>query len=891
MTDQSSAAALPKIFDHAEAEPRLYAAWEAAGCFRPSGEGEPYAIVFPPPNVTGRLHMGHALNATLQDILIRYNRMRGKNVLWQVGTDHAGIATQMMVERQLAAENQPDRHTLGRAAFLERVWAWKEESGGAIQDQMRRLGASCDWTRERFTMDEGLSLAVRETFVRLYKEGLIYRDKRLVNWDPKLLTAISDLEVENREVAGHMWHVAYPLADGPVDGVEEIVIATTRPETMLGDGAVAVHPSDERYQALVGKRVRLPVGDRLIPIIADEYPDPEFGSGAVKITGAHDFNDHEVAKRHDLPMIILMDEQARMRAIEEIPETYHGLDRYAARQKVIEEVEAKGCLRLVEDKPIVQPFGDRSGVVIEPMLTDQWWVDAETLAGPALEAVKSNRTSFVPDNWSKTYYQWLENIQPWCISRQLWWGHQIPVWYGPDGTPFCALTEEEARAAAADHYGQDTALVQDEDVLDTWFSSALWPFSTLGWPQDETEVKTFYPTAVLSTAFDIIFFWVARMMMMGLHLQGDVPFRQVYIHALVRDAQGQKMSKTKGNVIDPLEKMDAYGTDSLRFTLAAMATPGRDVKLADSRIEGYRNFRTKLWNAARFALMNEASLTPDYDPAEVKTPLCQWILHEVSATERRIDTALADYRFDDAAQAIYGFTWNIYCDWFLEFAKPVFAGDDQAAVTETRATAAFVLDRILVLLHPFMPYVTEELWGLTAERQDFLMRQTWQGPERTNPDAAEAVNFLIALISEIRSLRTEMNVPAKSRPALILIGVADPIAARVEEAKELIERLGRIEGIESADSLPEGALQFVVDGHSFALPVAESIDLAAEIDRLSKEQDKISGEIAKIDKKLANQNFVAKAPPEVVEEQHERRADFLATSEKLMAALERLRRL
>ena len=930
-TPDTPAEGLPKQFDHNDAEARIYAAWEAAGCFKPAGTGEPFCMVIPPPNVTGHLHMGHAL----QDVLVRFNRMRGKNVLWQVGTDHAGIATQMVVERQMMERQEPHRREIGREKFVERVWEWKAESAGAIQNQLRRLGASVDWSRERFTMDEGLSKAVRKVFVDLYNEGLIYRDKRLVNWDPKLLTAISDLEVETKEVKGHMWHFKYPLADGETyeyiekdaDGNvtlretrDYISIATTRPETMLGDGAVAVHPDDERYAPIVGKLCEIPVGPkehrRLIPIITDEYPEMDFGSGAVKITGAHDFNDYEVAKRGNIPMYRLMDEHATLRAdgapyaeesakamalakegltedtdvdaINLVPEAYRGLDRYEAREKVIADIDAEGLMIKVEDKVIQQPFGDRSGVVIEPMLTDQWYVDAATLAKPALEAVQQGKTRFVPENWTKTYYQWLENIQPWCISRQLWWGHQIPVWYGPDATAFCANDESEARELAKAHYGNDVPLIQDEDVLDTWFSSALWPFSTLGWPDETPELETFYPTTSLSTAFDIIFFWVARMMMMGLHFMKDVPFKDVYIHAIVRDEHGQKMSKSKGNVIDPLVKMDEYGTDSLRFTLAAMAAPGRDVKLADPRIEGYRNFRTKLWNAARFTQMNECAVAPGFDPATVESPLAKWIVHEVCAAEAAITTALDNYRFDDAAAAVYHFTWNVYCDWFLEFAKPVFQGEDEAAKTEIRSVAAWTLDRILVLLHPFMPFVTEELWGQTAKRDGFLMQAAWQGPGLTYEAAAADLNIVIELISEIRSIRAEMNVPPSARMPLTAVAVSDEVKARLETFRGLIERLARIEGVAFEAEPPKGAAQIVVGGDTYALAIADFIDLEAEKARLKKEIDKTNGEIKKIDGKLANEKFVAKAPKEVVEEQHTRRADFTATLEKLNAALARL---
>ncbi|MGV6819189.1 MAG: valine--tRNA ligase [Parvularcula sp.] len=938
MTDTSKSA-LPKSFDHADAEPRLYEAWEQAGCFKPSGEGEPYCIVIPPPNVTGSLHMGHALNNTLQDILVRFNRMRGKDVLWQVGTDHAGIATQMVVERQMMERQEPSRREIGREAFVEKVWAWKAESAGSIQNQLRRLGASCDWSRERFTMDEGLSAAVRKVFVQLYKDGLIYRDKRLVNWDPKLRTAISDLEVEQTEINGHMWHFKYPLADGETyEYVEKdedgnitfrevrdyISIATTRPETMLGDGAVAVHPDDERYAPIVGKFCEIPVGPkehrRLIPIITDEYPDPDFGSGAVKITGAHDFNDYEVAKRNKIPMYRLMDEAGAMRSdgapyteevikakvivdsgdapdttavdlINLVPEDYRGLDRFAARKKVIADIDAEGLMLKVEDKLIQQPFGDRSGVVIEPMLTDQWYVDAETLSKEAFAAVEDGRTRFIPESWKKTYDNWLNDIQPWCISRQLWWGHQIPVWYGPDGTPFCAENEHAAQVDASEHYGCGVELIQDEDVLDTWFSSALWPFSTLGWPDQTPELARYYPTATLSTAFDIIFFWVARMMMMGLYFMKEVPFRDVYIHAIVRDEHGQKMSKSKGNVVDPLVKMDEYGTDSLRFTLAAMAAPGRDVKLSDSRIEGYRNFRTKLWNAARFAQMNECVQPKGFDPKAVTSPLCRWIIHEADATEKALETALDTYRFDDAANTIYQFTWNIYCDWFLEFAKPVFHGEDELAKAETRATGAWALNRILTMLHPFMPFVTEEIYQQTDKRDGFLMSQPWQGGGCEAPDAAAALNFTIDLISGIRSVRTEMNVPPKAQLPLVAISADKETRARLDQFGPLIGRLARVDAIIHSDEAPKGSAQIIVGGVTYALPIADFIDLGAELARLEKEISKTEGEIKKIDGKLGNDKFMAKAPENVIAEQHSRKAAFTATLEKLEAALARLKSL
>ena len=665
---------LDKTFDPKTAEPRLYEAWERSGAFQPTSDpaAEPFSIAIPPPNVTGSLHIGHALNNTLQDVLTRFERMRGKAALWLPGTDHAGIATQMVVERQLAAEGNMGRRELGREEFVRRVWDWKAESGGTITRQLRRLGASCDWSRERFTLDEGLSAAVRKVFVQLYKQGLLYRDKRLVNWDPHFQTAISDLEVETRETPGKMWHFAYPLEGEPIDGVSEIVIATTRPETMLGDGAVAVHPDDERYKKFVGRMVRLPIADRLIPVIADEYPDPEKGSGAVKITGAHDFNDFAVAVRHGLSLIQIMDAQARM--IGPIPERYQGMDRYVARKMVLEDIEAQGLYRGAEDRVIPTPYGDRSGVVVEPYLTDQWYVNAGELAKEAIAAVEDGRMVFEPRNWEKTYFEWMRNIQPWCVSRQLWWGHRIPAWYDAEGNVYVEESEEAARAAAG---GRE--LVQDEDVLDTWFSSGLWPFSTLGWPAETEDLQRFYPTHTLITGFDIIFFWVARMMMMGLHFTGEVPFRRVFINALIRDEKGAKMSKSKGNVMDPLELVDEFGADALRFTLVAMSGQARDIKLARQRIEGYRNFGTKLWNAARFCQMNGCVRVEGFDPGAAELTLNRWIRGEAVKTAAAVTRALEACAFDEAAGALYRFIWNVFCDWYVELAKPVLQGVDEAA--------------------------------------------------------------------------------------------------------------------------------------------------------------------------------------------------------------------
>ncbi|PHR91123.1 MAG: valine--tRNA ligase [Robiginitomaculum sp.] len=907
---------LDKSFNPQDAEPRIYKRWEESGAFKPKYDPdlEPYCIVIPPPNVTGSLHMGHALNVTLQDVLIRFERMRGKDVLWQPGMDHAGIATQMVVERQMAEQGDIGRKDMTREAFIERVWQWKEESGGNIQNQTRRLGASCDWSRSRFTMDEGLSEGVLKVFVKLHEEGLIYRDKRLVNWDPHFQTAISNLEVEQREVNGHFWHFKYELEGGETyEYVEKdedgnvvlretrnyISIATTRPETMLGDGAVAVHPSDERYAPIVGKRVLLPLADRYIPIITDRHPDPEKGSGAVKITGAHDFNDYEVARRHDLPMYILMDEQGRMVASDIMPAKYVGMDRFEARKHVVADIDALGLLEKVEDKIIQQPFGDRSGVVIEPMLTDQWYVNAKELAKEAIAAVDDGRTKFVPANWKKTYDMWMHDIEPWCISRQLWWGHQVPAWYGPDGHIFVKETEAEAYVAAKEHYGKDVDLERDEDVLDTWFSSGLWPFATLGWPDDSEDLKRFYPTSVVVTAFDIIFFWVARMMMQGLHLMGDVPFKTVYIHAIVRDEHGKKMSKSKGNVVDPLDLVEKYGADALRFTLSAMAAMGRDIRLSEQRIEGYRNFGTKLWNAARFAQMNECVPVADFDPKSCTQMVNRWIVGEATKAAQSVTVNIETYRFNDATDAIYKFAWGQYCDWYLELIKPIMNGDDEAAKTETRACAAWALDQILKLLHPFMPYVSEELWnemagktasGENVSRETLLISASWPELDDSYLDAkAEAdIDWLIKLISEVRSVRSEMNVPPAAKATLVLIGAAPETLARMETYKGVLERMARMSSWETAETAPKASIQAVVDEATIALPLAGMIDLGAERARLEKEIGKIQDEMDKIDKKLANKNFTDRAPETVVAEQHTRRATFGADLEKLQQALANL---
>jgi valyl-tRNA synthetase len=880
---------LDKTFSPAEIEARHYAAWEASGAFhgRPEPGRAPWCVMMPPPNVTGSLHMGHALNNTLQDVLTRFRRKLGRDALWQPGMDHAGIATQMVVERQLA-EQQIDRRALGRAAFVERVWQWKAESGGMIGRQLRRLGASADWARDRFTMDEGLSAAVRTVFVALYRQGLIYRDKRLVNWDPRFQTAISDLEVENREVKdGRLWHIRYPLAGR--DGAF-VTVATTRPETMLGDTAVAVNPEDERHRALIGQRAVLPLIGRVIPIIADDYADPEQGSGAVKITPAHDFNDFEVGKRHDLPMINVLDAQARLN--DNAPEAYRGLDRFKARERIIVDLEAQGLIEKIEPRVHTVPYGDRSGVVIEPWLTDQWYVDARTLAGPALQAVEDGRIRFVPKRWENTYFEWMRNIQPWCISRQLWWGHQIPAWYGPDGAVFVAPSEAEAAAAARAHYGAPTALSRDEDVLDTWFSSGLWPFSTLGWPEETPELARYYPTSVLVTGFDIIFFWVARMIMLGLHFKGEVPFRDVYIHALVRDEKGQKMSKSKGNVIDPLALMDKYGADALRFTLAAMEAQGRDIKLAEARVEGYRNFATKLWNAARFLEANGCAGGAAFDPATARTTLDRWIVGETARTAARVTEALEVYRFNDAAGAIYRFVWDVFCDWYVEFSKPVLGGPDSAERAETRACASWVMEQILGLLHPFMPFITEELWSrLDARRASQLILAPWPAPPLAlaDPEADAEMDWLVRLISEVRAVRAEMSVPAAARLELLLSGAGAATRARLERQREPILRLGRLERVALLDGgAPASAAQFVIDEATLFLPLEGVIDLAKERARLEKEVARLGGEVARIEAKLGNADFIRRAPEEVVEEQRERRDEAALARAKFADALKRL---
>jgi valyl-tRNA synthetase len=883
---------LEKTYHPADIEARIHEAWIKAGAFkagRPErANAEPYAIAIPPPNVTGSLHMGHALNNTLQDVLCRFERMRGKDVLWQPGTDHAGIATQLVVERQMMERQEPGRHQIGRDKFIEKVWKWKAESGGTIVNQLQRLGASCDWSRERFTMDEGLSKAVLKVFVDLYNEGLIYKDKRLVNWDPEFQSAISDLEVDMVEVKGYLWHFKYPLKDDPT---RCIVVATTRPETMLGDTAVAVHPNDKRYKDLVGRTVVLPLVGREIPIIADEYSDPEKGSGAVKITPAHDFHDYEVGKRHSLPLINIFDAGASLN--DNVPKKYRGLDRFTARKRIVADLEALGLVAKIEPNTHPVPHAQRGSAVVEPWLTDQWYVNAAELAKRAIAAVEAGGSRIIPKSWEKTYFEWMRNIQPWCISRQIWWGHQIPAWYAPDGKVFVAQAEAAAATAAADHYGQNVTLRRDPDVLDTWFSSALWPFSTLGWPEQTAELARFYPTSALVTGFDIIFFWVARMMMMGLHFMQEVPFRDVYIHALVRDEKGSKMSKTKGNVMDPLVLIDKYGADALRFTLAAMAAQGRDIKLSTQRIEGYRNFATKLWNAARFAEMNECVRQKGFDPGAVKQTINRWIAGEVERTSAAVTAGIVAYKFNEAATAVYEFTWGTFCDWYLELAKPILTGNDEAAKAETRATTAWALDQVLKLLHPFMPFITEELWArlveVGIERENLLCLSSWPAfAGLANKEADEEIGWLVKLVSEVRSVRSEMNVPAAAKIPLLLVGPSKTTRARAEDHEETIARLARLDGISVAKAPPKGAAQIVLGEATAALPLAGVIDMEAERARLNREMEKCAAEIRKIDAKLANASFVAKAPPEVVEENRERRAAFEATEHKLQAALKRV---
>ena len=933
---------LPKTFDPAEIESRWYAHWETSGQFRPDRPGaEPWTIVNPPPNVTGSLHIGHALDNTLQDVLVRHARLKGKDALWVVGTDHAGIATQMVVERQMA-ERQQKRTDLTREAFVEKVWRWKEESGGEITQQLRRLGCSMDWANERFTMDEGFSKAVLKVFVDLYNQGLIYRDKRLVNWDPGLGTAISDLEVETKEVKGSFWQIRYPLADGS----GSITVATTRPETMLADMAVAVHPEDERYKAMLGKQIRLPITGRLIPIVADEHADPSLGTGAVKITPGHDFNDFEVGKRVGFKageMLNMLDAKAQVTQTSDglIPDDLLGVDRFWARKLVVEKLKTEGFLvphidkegveHDAEPRTIQTPYGDRSGDVIEPWLTDQWYVDAETLAKRPIEAVQSGAIKIVPKSWEKTFFNWMENIQPWCVSRQLWWGHRIPAWFGPEldenGQPilnadsmlnnrephriFVAETWEEALEKAKAEYGPKyepvkgwtegfdqsvrsvtpidendprifVPLWRDDDVLDTWFSSALWPFATMGWPEDtDPKLHGRYPNDVLISGFDILFFWDARMMMQGMHFMGDVPFRTLYLHGLVRAADGQKMSKSKGNVVNPLGLIDRYGADALRFFMAAMESQGRDIKMDEKRVEGYRNFATKLWNAARFCQANGIGASKTLEAPAATLAVNKWIIGETIQTVQAVDLALADYRFDGAANAIYQFAWSRFCDWYLELIKG--AIDD-----ETKAVAGWVLDQILVMLHPFMPFVTEELWSKLGERKYDLIVAKWPiaDARAMDPEAGKEIDWLIRLVSDVRSSRTELNVPPGARLAVHLRDASAETLARFERLAPAIARMARIDRADGDFS--GGAAQVVLDEATFVLPLEGVIDLAAEKARLTKAIDAAAKERDSLAGRLDNASFVERAKPEAVDKARADHAEKSAEAERLTAALARL---
>lgn len=886
---------LPKTFDPAAIEARWYGHWEEKGLFRPDRpNAEPWTIVNPPPNVTGNLHIGHALDNTLQDILVRHARLKGKDALWVVGTDHAGIATQMVVERQMNARGEK-RTDFTRDQFLDKVWAWKAESGGQITGQLRRLGCSMDWANERFTMDEGFSKAVLKVFVDLYAQGLLYRDKRLVNWDAGLGTAISDLEVETREVKGSFWRLRYPLADG--SGFIEV--ATTRPETMLADMAVAVHPDDARYSALVGKQVRLPITGRLIPIVADEHADPELGSGAVKITPGHDFNDFEVGRRAGFEardMLNMLDAKACIVQTADglIPDAFLGLSTAEARKAVVARLKDEGVLILhidkdgeehdAEPRTIQTPFGDRSGVVIEPWLTDQWYVDAKTLAQPAIQAVRSGAIKIVPQAWEKTFFNWMENIQPWCVSRQLWWGHQIPAWFAEDGRVFVAESEEEAQAEA----GEGVALTRDPDVLDTWFSSALWPFATLGWPDDgDKTLAGRYPNDVLISGFDILFFWDARMMMQGLHFMEDVPFKTLYLHGLVRAADGSKMSKSKGNTVDPLGLIDQYGADALRFFMAAMESQGRDIKMDERRVEGYRNFATKLWNAARFAQANGIGASVTLEAPNASLAVNKWIIAETVKTVQAVDLALADYRFDGAANAIYQFVWSRFCDWYLELIKPVLQGGE-AGGDETRAVAGWVLDQILVLLHPFMPFITEELWHAMGARDHDLIVAQWPMADARalDPEAEREIDWLIRLVSEIRAARTELNVPPGARLPMHVRDAHGDTKDRLVRQASALARLARVEAAEGEAS--GGAAQVVVDEATFVLPLEGVIDLDAERQRLTKAIAAVEKERDALGGRLGNASFVERAKPEAVEKAKADHADKMAEAARLHAALGRL---
>jgi len=883
----SASTALPKQYDPSDVEPRWLRFWLESGYFHADETNPkvPYAITLPPPNVTGSLHMGHALGSTMQDILMRWRRMQGYNAMWMPGTDHASIAVHHLLEKDLKRREGKNRFDLGREEFMRRAWAWREKSGGRISEQEKLMGFSLDWERERFTMDDASNRAVREAFVRLHEQGLIYRALRMINWDPVSETVVSDLEVDTAEENGSLWEIRYPF----VDGTGEIVVATTRPETMLGDTAVAVNPADPRYLAATGKQVELPLTGRQIPIVADPWPDPAFGSGAVKVTPAHDPNDYEIGLRAGLAVIQVIDRTGRICA--PAPEKYIGMTVDEARTAVVADLEAAGFLVAVKDYKVPRGRSQRSGAVVEPMLMEQWFVKAGPLAEKAVAAATEGKTRFVPDLWGKTFMHWMTNIRDWCISRQLWWGHRIPAWYC-DACPHITVARE-APAACGGCGG--AGLRQDEDILDTWFSSALWPFSTLGWPERTDDLARFYPTHTLVTAFDILFFWVARMMMMGMHFMKEVPFDEVYIHALVRDAKGAKMSKSKGNTMDPLELIDKFGADALRFTLAAMAAQGRDIKLSEQRIEGYRNFGTKLWNASRFAQMNECAVWDQFDPKSPQQLVNKWIVGETAKAAADVTRELEARRFNEAAGALYRFVWNVYCDWYLEFIKPLLNGEDEAAKLETRRTAAWALDQILTLLHPFMPFITEEIWTRLGEygckRDGMLITSQWPqlSLDLVDAKAEIEINWMVELISETRSTRSQLNVPAGAKIPLLLIGADSATQARLEQYQELIDRMARLEYSTSADAAPKGSVTFVLQGATVALPLEGVVDLPAESARLTKEIAKLQSEVGKMDQKLGNADFVSRAPEEVVDELRERREDTGATVEKLSAALTQIK--
>lgn len=877
---------LSKTYSPGELVHKWLSIWEKAGSFKSDvkSQKKPFTIMMPPANVTGTLHVGHALTYTLQDILVRYHRMLGEDVLWQPGIDHAGIATQMVVERNLA-EKGLNRHVLGREEFLRRIWAWKEISGGTIAQQLRLLGASADWDRSCFTLDEGLSHAVCEVFVSLYEAGLIYKDKRLVNWDPKLSTAISDLEVEQKEVKGHLWYIRYPLADNPE---HFITVATTRPETLFGDTGIAVHPEDPRYQSFIGKNIKHPFEDRVLPIVADTFSDQEKGTGAVKLTPAHDFNDFIVGRRHGLEVRNILTPDACLD--DSVPEAYRGLDRFIARKKVIEELEDRGLLEKVEDITHAVPYGDRSGVIIEPLLMDQWYVDAKKLAEPALKAVKEGNTGFVPGQWVHTYYDWLNNIEPWCISRQIWWGHRIPAWYGPDGFIFVAQDEAEALLKAQKHYGKSVVLTQDEDVLDTWFSSALWPFSTLGWPQNTSELKRYYPTDVLVTGFDIIFFWVARMIMMGLHFMKEVPFKTVYIHALVRDEKGQKMSKSKGNVLDPSVLIDKYGADALRFTLCALSAPGRDVKLSEARIEGYRNFTTKIWNVARFLEMNQCSYSEKFKPEGVHGVISQWIVYEINALSEVTTEALNSYKFNEVAHHLYHGVWHTFCDWAIEFSKCCFQ-EENIQASELRETLAWAFGKILHFLHPIMPFISEELWEFfqgTSSQKTLLITSSWPEFKENfkNHTIKEEMDWLMGLITEIRSFRAEMNIPPKEYISIYVQEGDEKTQVYLKKHALFLCSLARIKDFFWETLAPsEMSLTLIYKDLTLSFPVEGLLDVETEISRLALEISKLEKEILSLQKRLENPEFAARAPLEIIEELRTRLTSLISQRDRFSKAM------